>query len=523
MLGAFLVALVACQPGDGLDTAYSGPGTPSPVFAYSITPPALALGEIEIGQAATGQLTLTNTGELELQVPELGDLQAEGIDSTLGGAAQVPPGDSVPIEVIWTPTGAGSLAADLTISLGPSAAELELATVPITGTALGPVATLSTDAHDFGEVGLGCDEDFTFTLTNTGNLDLEVTAVSARGAETFRITEPLDLPWTLAGMQSRGQVVHFAPADLEEALGELVFETNLGQVVAALTGRGVVDEERTLTFEVEEQRGSTVIWNVNGTAIPGSSLDMFGDRLEASLEVFFETLLENDVAFRTAFIVEVEGTVTGEHAYIDDSFTAPEATEAALGMLANHPLGLDNDATFRTLLNAVDVNQSWLSEDEGWAESSSNLVAIQRDLEQSGNAWPYWAGEIQSYKDDPDDVVFHAIAGPIPSGCSGADPFTDYDGAIDATGGILLSICDSDWTTHMSQLAAACIEGSRAVFSLTGTPMETSIEVSIDGEASSEGWAYDASLNAVVFEAGSYPPVGSELAIQYWLAGDCGQ
>ena len=208
MLGAFGIALIGCQHAEGSDT-----GDRATVAApeFGITPPALDLGDAELDQQVRSQINLSNMGDSALFVLDLGDVEDDDLSLSLGGASTVQPGSSVPIEVVWTPTAVGSLDTSLTLSLGARKDDGQRVSVPVTGSALGPVATLSATDHDFGDVGLGCDDDFSFTLSNTGNLDLEVTAVSVRGDEGYQHAQSLDLPWVLSAMQSRGQGVSFSP------------------------------------------------------------------------------------------------------------------------------------------------------------------------------------------------------------------------------------------------------------------------------------------------------------------------
>ena len=74
----------------------------------------------------------------------------------------------------------------------------------------------------------------------------------------------------------------------------------------------------------------------------------------------------------------------------------------------------------------------------------------------------------------------------------------------------------------MTQLAAACQEGVPGFFQLDGNPMESSIEVSVDDVRMYEGWSYDSSMNAVVFEENSYPAYESIVTIYYWMSDGCG-
>lgn len=248
---------------------------------------------------------------------------------------------------------------------------------------------------------------------------------------------------------------------------------------------------------------------------------LFSERFEAALPGYFQALLDHGAEFRLAFLWDVAGVVHGPHPYIDESFTAEEATEAMRGMVEGGADDIDNDRAFTTLLAGLEYNQDWLFEDETWADSRLSLMSFTNDTEQSGGSATTYGTTARSYKEDASDVVFHAIGGPLPDGCLNAEPFALFKQAVDATGGHFLSVCEEDWTGHMTQLAAGTVVGSE-VFTLTGTPYVPSIEVTVDEVVQTAGWTYDDDLNAVVFDDESQPARGSTVRIDYIASGSCG-
>ncbi len=517
----WLIGCVPIQEPRLLDTAAVSEPDPG-VVQWSIQPTSLALGDTPVDLPLQASIALINTGDQDLQVFDLLGASEDKLEVSLQEACVLVPGATTSFDVVWTPDEPGTLASALSFAVGVSADEAQPVTVPVSGTALGPAATISTSSYDFGDVGVGCADDLLVTLTNTGNATMQVDAVNLQRAEGFVRYMPTDLPWVLEPFESHDQRVGFEPEEPGWVSSELSFETDAGVVGTQLQGTGVVGEERTLTFDIGEQAVSTIIVDVNNTAIPGSSEDQFSGLLVASLPTFFQTLLDNNATFRAGFVWATTGVVDGRQDYIDETFTAAEATEAALLMLSRGDRGGDNDANFITLLAAIDTNSDWLFEDEEWADSRLNLITIQRDMEQSGGYWSSWVSDARAFKDDDEDVVFHAIAGPVPSGCSGAEPFVDYDQAVAETGGVFLSICASDWTSHMTELAVACIDGPDGIFQLEGTPIDYSIEVTVDGVTLTEGWSYDEDSNAVVMDEESRPGFGSTVTIYFWTTDTCG-
>ena len=60
-----------------------------------------------------------------------------------------------------------------------------------------------------------------------------------------------------------------------------------------------------------------------------------------------------------------------------------------------------------------------------------------------------------------------------------------------------------------------------ATFELSATPVETTLEVRVDGVDQSGSFSYDAKTNSVVFDGGSIPPANSVVEIEYAVAGGC--
>ena len=124
--------------------------------------------------------------------------------------------------------------------------------------------------------------------------------------------------------------------------------------------------------------------------------------------------------------------------------------------------------------------------------------------------WKEYYSAITSHKKDFEQVMFSGIIGPVPNGCDGVEPGTGYEDLISETEGENLSICD-DWQTDISRLVDATI--SYPLFSLEKVPIESSIQVIIDGQTQN-AWDYEADRNAVYFEENP-PKLGNEVRITY--------
>ena len=93
---------------------------------------------------------------------------------------------------------------------------------------------------------------------------------------------------------------------------------------------------------------------------------------------------------------------------------------------------------------------------------------------------------------------------------------TQYISAAKKTGGIIQSICESNWSTSLAGIGQDIAAQSSQVV-LTKTPYASSIKVFVNGIQSSN-WSYNGGNNAVKFDSGNIPAAGSSVTIQYYAA-----
>ncbi len=177
--------------GDGkMDLAFaenfSGQPTPIYVFLQGQLPAASASpGNVSFGQTAVGTtsaptpITLTNTGTAALALTSIGITGTDSGDfaETNNCGSSLAPNATCQINVTFAPTARGNRTANVSVVNNATKAPLA---IPLTGTGLGPTATLSPDSLKFpgqfvGTAGLPQN----ITLTNNGDAALTITSIQA--------------------------------------------------------------------------------------------------------------------------------------------------------------------------------------------------------------------------------------------------------------------------------------------------------------------------------------------------------
>jgi hypothetical protein len=247
----------------------------------------------------------------------------------------------------------------------------------------------------------------------------------------------------------------------------------------------------------------------------------------ANFGTFINTMVGLDADYHVSVVVEDDGCVLGSDAYIDNTFSASNAESTFETMsdiyfsLGNYGANTERGFSLAEAgLKSANIGSGGCNEGMYRESAFLSLVHVSDEPEQSVNPYSYYVSLFQGMKADPDDVVINAVAGDYPGGCGSAAPGTGYYEGTVATGGLFLSICATDWGSHLESLA----EGSVSIndsFELTQLPVPETIEVTVDGIRTTTGWEYDVALNSVVFERDHIPAGGSTIEIEYHLMPDC--
>jgi hypothetical protein len=508
---------------DVLDGADDG-GEPD----IEVTPTDIDFGAMDVGGDVTAIETVEvkNVGGSSLSIQSVG-LEDTSQPFTISAISSVliEPGASASFTVAFEPLTATDSATDVVImSNDPDEAE---SLVHLAGTGVAPVIKLDPASYDFGSLYIGCEGELPLTIKNDGNAPLIVSDFDYVSASTDLVFDPMtavngDLPWTIAPQESVQVGVGYVPYDDYADDGYLKVTSNdpfqpIAQ--ASQTAAASLYGQNTDVFQQPIQGQTDIVFTLDWSCSMSTDIA----RVQANFDVFVATLGTMDADYHVAVVTDDDGCVNGSQPYVDNTMSAADQTALFDTMVNSYTYGAYTEMGF-TLAEAAFSADNLASGgcNEGLIRDDATLaiVGVTDEVEQSANPWSYYVSLFQGMKADPDDVVFHAIAGDYPSGCGDNEAGLGWYEATVATGGLFLSICATDWASHLEAIA----EGSAAdlsSFELTQWPVPETIVVRVDGINQTTGWTYNGTDNTVDFDELSIPEGGSTVEVDYALYGSC--
>lgn len=474
---------------------------------------------------------MTNVGDAPLTIEHY-YLADEDAPFELGpiGSSYFGPGASTTFSVTYTAI--NEVKWDTQVLIESDDPETPVATVQILADGIAPNIELTPVSYDYGTTYVGCAMDRPVTIANTGDADLVITEVAYVEAKSDpSLPNQLDLvldglpplPWTVPPLDSMEVPVRFNPlvADLR-AEGRLSVSSNdPDEPVASATQEGTAtmfgDNEDVFTQPIRSS--SDILFVVDNSG----SMAEEQTNLTTNFSSFIGVIATAESDFHIAVITTDQSSLRGE--VLDgetDDIEAEFVAQATPGIG-----GSGDERGLEMAYNCLQDEANCGRDGEFFREDAKLSIVVVSD-EHDGSVSPAYADAVTyfwSLKSDPDNAVVHAIAGDSPSGCGGgtAEYGSGYYEAAALTGGLFLSICATDWASHLESLAeAAAVD--RSTFDLTERPVESTIVVTVDGIEQSSGWSYNSAGNEVDFDDEHIPPGGSTIVVSYALyPDDCEQ
>jgi hypothetical protein len=494
-----------------------------------VTPMSVDFGRMNAENSATEVISVQNVGEGDLHIL---DIQLDSPNSVYDigavGSILVPPDGTTSFTITFNPVTAHQESNNILIDSDDP--DDPTTVVQLLGEGLAPIIDVSPAEFDFGQMYIGCEDTLPLVVSNLGNADLEVSEFSfnTAGDLYFDANEAANgqLPWIISPNSSVDVFIDYFPLD---EFSDTSYLTTLSSDLATpsnLTvqyGTGLAYGDSRDLFEQPINGSTDILFGLDW------SCSMYGDiaNVQANFSAFITTLASMDSDYHVAVVVEDSGCVLGGDTYIDNTmsesdqqaiFTTMIGTSANQGSNTERIFSLFESALSSTNRSNNGCNGGFYRDD-----AKLNLIAVSDEPEQSSNPYTYYTSLFQSLKQDTDDLAMHAIAADNPSNGSsacGASYNARYEDATIDTSGIYLSICATDWGSHLETLAENASQDLSS-FELTGAPVEETIEVAVDGITTVGTWTYNQTDNTVDFGLDHVPEGGSTIEIAYTLLGNC--
>ena len=209
-----------------------------------LVPPLLDYGSVQEGESPTMSVKMKNTGDSTVQIDYVTSLGAPfayvALPPELGAAdgstINLVPGASYKLYVRFAPTSDGTFIDDFTIESDATSLTVNLQGVRVPS--VPPVAGIrvSPGSGDFGSVFIGESKSMIFTLSNTGNVDVNIEG-SDIPSTGFAVS---GLPGTIKAGEDAAVLVTFTPEELRSYAGMFRIFYNYGVEASEiyLTGQG---------------------------------------------------------------------------------------------------------------------------------------------------------------------------------------------------------------------------------------------------------------------------------------------
>ena len=229
---------------DAGDVSFSLSGTGQAAAGLLQANPAfLSLGGTAVGGELTGTVTFSNAGGQPLTVAGFTGPSAANTPFSATGAPAanqtLQPGDSVTVDISFDPKSVGQYTDTITLNTTDGQSQ----TVNLSASASTPgLLHFSSEAVDFGTVGVGSTATRTFTITNTGGTAVTIEKSKPPFGGEFAATTSLPEGTTINPGQTVTETVTFTPSTPGAASGTWAITGNDGsgmhQVQFTGTGTG---------------------------------------------------------------------------------------------------------------------------------------------------------------------------------------------------------------------------------------------------------------------------------------------
>jgi hypothetical protein len=322
---------------------------PSPAFStvpqLTRSPSLLRFGNVDVGQTETLIVTLTNGGTTSVTLSEVSVSDPVFATPNLALPLVVPAGQSVDVNLSFTPTTTGWMGGLVKFSSSGSDSAV---TVQVGGSGVDSMAvTAAPSTLSFGQVPIGGSASLPLVLTNARHWPITITAIQMSGTE-FSINGPT-FPLKLSGQQSVALTVIYTPqsAGLN---GGSVFVSGPSMNIP-ITGTGTTNAAGQLSISPASLNYNSVPVGTTDTlpitlSATGGSVTISSDSSSSSQfaltgATFPLTIASgSSMSFGVAFTPQSSGTASGSLSFASTASNSPKELLTGVGTATPYSVNL---------------------------------------------------------------------------------------------------------------------------------------------------------------------------------------
>lgn len=493
-----------------------------------VHPQSLFFGHIQSGHESGEEMfSIMNTGNSDLYVDPIlmdGSRRYE-IPEFENDQLLIQPGEILDVPVAYLPiTYEHNGAVVKVLSNDEENPEIH---VLLEGYGDAPKIEVDPEYVNYGDISIGCDNEYRVTIKNIGNLDLEIEDVVQMSTlpndiniDYGSLPEP---PWNLLQNEEVDLLIKYTPNDVgfDESIVRIDSnDPNNESLEIIQEGNGDIEHWMVHEWVQEEEMIYDILWVIDNSG----SMRTFQTRLSANMSNFMTYInATGNVNFRMGFITTDYHILVAP--FIDNNTPNVNATAANIV----DSIGINGSGTERGLqqsLKALEhfhLTGTFLRED-----ANLIMIFVSDEHDYSPLTTSDYINGYLNYKPS-EKIKAYAVIGDPPQGCESTNGMWGVNAHFAASyyevamhfGGSWYSICDYDWSTNMTNLAQDIT--IKSAFELDAPdPIIETIEVYVNGQLVPSGWNYDASNNWVKFDSSHIPTGGQTIRIEYATYG-CGE
>ncbi len=269
----------------------------------------------------------------------------------------------------------------------------------------------------------------------------------------------------------------------------------------------------TFVQNTAQEAAVDILWVVDNSGSMGDEQD----ELAYNFDVFIRDFITRNIDFQMAITTTdgrdaYSGKMVGDSSKLTDEAARANQTQFLQDFKDMIKVGTRGSGTEMGL----ETSKDFLSQYQSWGRENAYLVVVYISDEQDSSPEEVqnYINFLQAIKPSAGMVKAYSIV------TQDLDPNkrwetlgTRYEEVSNATGGEIANI-HADFYTTLSNFGFKILELLDS-FPLSGVPVDSQIEITINGTAVTSGWTYDANARVIKFDRNAIPNEGS-IVIAYY-------